>query len=155
MQTSDTAPTVPSEAGTEAAPFYEQVKTILLDPARLTDVALGICAAIAILIIGWIVARSVRRRFRKPGHWLRKINPTLRPVLASGAFYIIMALTLFATLVQLGVPATSLIAVFGAAGLAIGLALKDTLSNVASGIMLLSLPSMSANISVRQTLKAR
>jgi len=118
---------------------FEQAKDFLFDPERLTQFALGIFAAFIILIFGWLIARSVRKRFRKPGDWLGRINPTLRPVLASGAFYVIMALTLFATLVQLGVPATSLIAVFGAAGLAIGLALKDTLSNVASGIMLLSL----------------
>ncbi|WP_418152414.1 mechanosensitive ion channel family protein [Litorimonas sp. RW-G-Af-16] len=67
------------------------------------------------------------------------MDATLRPVLASIVFYIIVAMTLYATLVKLGVPPTSLIAVFGAAGLAIGLALKDTLSNIASGLMLLAL----------------
>jgi small conductance mechanosensitive channel len=48
-------------------------------------------------------------------------------------------MTLYAVLIKLGVPASALIAVFGAAGLAIGLALRDTLSNIAAGVMLLIL----------------
>ena len=48
-------------------------------------------------------------------------------------------MSIYAFLTKLGIPATSLLAVFGAMGLAVGLALKDTLSNIASGVMLLFL----------------
>ena len=123
----------------------DEVKDFLLDPARLTEFALGLLAAFAILVVGWLIARFVRKRFRKPGRFVSKVNPTLRPVVGSAIYYVIIALTLFAFLVELGVPATSLLAVFGAAGLAIGLALKDTLANVASGVMLLSLRPLDIN----------
>src|SRR4051812_50135432 len=64
---------------------------------------------------------------------------TLKPLIASMARYIILVLTLLLVVQQFGVQTTSLIAVLGAAGLAIGLALQGTLSNVASGVMLLVL----------------
>jgi small conductance mechanosensitive channel len=103
--------------------------------------ALGtnIIAAIAILILGLWLARYARKKIRRSRFGGAHLDATLRPVLASILFYILLALTVYAALVRLGVPPTSLIAIFGAAGLAIGLALKDTLSNIASGIMLLSL----------------
>ena len=103
------------------------------------NLAITLSAALAILAFGWIVARIIRGRVRTlkiPG---REIDPTLKPVLASVAFYIIMAMTLYAFLIKLGVPPASLLAVFGAAGLAIGLALRDTLSNIAAGVMMLVL----------------
>ena len=64
---------------------------------------------------------------------------TLKPLIASLARYAILILTLLLVVQQFGVQTTSLIAVLGAAGLAIGLALQGTLSNVASGVMLLVL----------------
>ena len=137
----------PDEAITDmsATGAIEEIKDFLLDPARLVEFTLGLAAAFAILIIGWLFAKFVRRRFRRPGNIISRVNPTLRPVMGSAIYYLILALTLFAFLVELGVPATSLIAVFGAAGLAIGLALKDTLANVASGVMLLSLRPLDIN----------
>jgi small conductance mechanosensitive channel len=64
---------------------------------------------------------------------------TLKPLIASMTRYIILILTLLLVVQQFGIQTTSLIAVLGAAGLAIGLALQGTLSNVASGVMLLVL----------------
>ena len=64
---------------------------------------------------------------------------TLKPLIASLARYAILIITLLLVVQQFGVQTTSLIAVLGAAGLAIGLALQGTLSNVASGVMLLVL----------------
>jgi small conductance mechanosensitive channel len=64
---------------------------------------------------------------------------TLKPLISSLTRYIILLLTLLLVVGQFGVQTTSLIAVLGAAGLAIGLALQGTLSNVASGVMLLVL----------------
>jgi small conductance mechanosensitive channel len=56
---------------------------------------------------------------------------------ASLAKYVVLAVTIIAVLNQFGVETTSLVAVVGAAGLAIGLALQGTLSNIAAGVMLL------------------
>lgn len=100
---------------------------------------LSFAAAFMILFIGWMVAKLMRRGIRNPKFGGSKIDATLRPVLASTVFYIVVAMTFYAFLTKLGVPATSLLAVFGAAGLAIGLALKDTLSNIAAGVMMLTL----------------
>jgi len=105
----------------------------------LMNLAGNILAALVIFVIGMIVGRWVRKRVRSSTLGGQHLDPTLKPVLASALFYVIIAMTLYAVLIKVGVPASSLIAVFGAAGLAIGLSLKDTLSNIAAGIMLLVL----------------
>ena len=145
MQSTPDAAEAEAVTDMSATRAIDEVRDFLLDPARLTEFGLGLLAAFAILVVGWLIARFVRRRFRSPGRIVSKVNPTLRPVIGSALYYLILALTLFAFLVELGVPATSLLAVFGAAGLAIGLALKDTLANVASGVMLLSLRPLDVN----------
>jgi small conductance mechanosensitive channel len=115
----------------------------------LVNGALALLAAILILIVGWTLARWI-------GKWLegalahnRVIDDTLRPLIVGGAHYAILAITLVAVLGQFGIQTTSLIALLGAAGLAIGLALQGTLSNVASGVMLLGLRSFRAHDAVR------
>lgn len=64
------------------------------------------------------------------------MDETLRHFLANFAKYVTLTIAIFAALSQFGIETTSLIAVFGAASLAIGLALQGTLSNVAAGVML-------------------
>jgi len=63
----------------------------------------------------------------------------LKPFLASVARYVVLVFVIVAVLNQFGVETTSIIALLGAAGLAVGLALQGTLSNVAAGMMLLML----------------
>lgn len=99
----------------------------------------NIVAALLIFITGIFFGRWISRRLRQSKFGGSHLDATLRPVLASVAFYLILAMTLYAVLVKLGVPPTSLLAVFGGAALAIGLALRDTLSNIAAGVMLLIL----------------
>jgi small conductance mechanosensitive channel len=105
----------------------------------LVDGAANFLIAVLILIAGWSLSRWI-------GRWLHNllgrahyIDETLKPLLANFAAYGVLALTVVAVLSQFGVQTTSLIALLGAAGLAIGLALQGTLSNVASGVMLLFL----------------
>lgn len=69
----------------------------------------------------------------------RGLDPSARPLLNSLVSYAVYILTLLIVLHILGVNTTGLVAMIGAASLAIGLALKDTLSNIASGILLLFL----------------
>ena len=125
----------------------EQLENILSqtreETPRLLEIGFNIVTAFVILILAWVVARILRRKIRKPTFGPDNLDATLRPVIASAVFYVIIAMAIYAFLSQLGVPATSLLAVFGAAGLAIGLALKDTLSNIASGVMLLVLRPLS------------
>lgn len=99
----------------------------------------NLISAILIFIVGIFVGRWVQKRIRGSKIGGSHLDATLKPVLASAIFYIIVAMTIYAVLIKVGVPASSLIAIFGAAGLAIGLSLKDTLSNIASGIFLLFL----------------
>lgn len=94
-------------------------------------------AALVILIVGFIVAGWVEHALRRLLNRVTHVDPTLSPILGAAARYAIIILTVIAALSQLGVQTASLLAVVGAAGLAIGLALQGTLSNIAAGIMLL------------------
>lgn len=105
----------------------------------LLNISMNVVAAIAILFIGIFIARWMRKRLNSSKMMNTHVSATLRPVIASSLFYLILAMTLYAFLTKLGVPSTSLLAIFGAAGLGIALALKDTLSNIAAGVMLLFL----------------
>jgi small conductance mechanosensitive channel len=95
--------------------------------------------AILILIAGWVVARWLGRWVHDLAGRSHLIDDTLKPLISNFARYAILAVTVVAVLSQFGVQTTSLIALLGAAGLAVGLALQGTLSNVASGVMLLLL----------------
>jgi len=106
---------------------------------ELLNFGMNIAAAIVILIIGVMMARWIRKRLLNSKMTNNHVDATLRPVIATSLFYLILAITIYAFLTKLGVPSTSLLAVFGAAGLGIALALKDTLSNIAAGVMLLFL----------------
>lgn len=92
-------------------------------------------AALAIFIIGRLVARAI-------ANWLKRlckkggVDDTLGDFLASISYVILMMLVILTALGALGVPTTNFLAIIGAAGLAIGLALKDSLSNFAAGVML-------------------
>lgn len=104
----------------------------------LVDGGIRFVAAILILIVGWVIATWVKRWTLSALRHL-PIDATLKPLLASLLRYAIIVLTLVVVLDQFGVQTTSLIAVLGAAGIAVGLALQGTLSNVAAGVMLLFL----------------
>jgi len=105
----------------------------------LLSFTMNLSAAIIILVIGIFFARFFRKRLLNSKVTKNHVDATLRPVLAASIFYLIIAVTIYAFLTKLGVPSTSLLAIFGAAGLGIALALKDTLSNIAAGVMLLFL----------------
>jgi small conductance mechanosensitive channel len=85
-----------------------------------------------IVLVGWLdrVTRGGLAR-------MHQMDSTLRPILASLVRYALLIVVMIGALSQLGIQTTSLLAVLGAAGLAIGLALQGTLSNIAAGIMLL------------------
>jgi small conductance mechanosensitive channel len=93
---------------------------------------------VVILVIGWMLATYAKRGIEAALARL-PLDATLKPLIASLVRYLILILTLLLVIGNFGVQTTSLIAVLGAAGLAIGLALQGTLSNVASGVMLLVL----------------
>ena len=106
---------------------------------------LDIVAAIAILIVGWIVAGWARNLTVRGLERTSKVDRTLRGFLANFVRYAILAFVLIAVLNRVGVQTASIIAVIGAAGLAIGLALQSTLQNIAAGLMLLLLRPFKAD----------
>ena len=103
------------------------------------DWSLNFIAAILTLIIGIWFSGKVSIWLSESLIKLDKLDPTLPPVAGSVVRYSLLVVTIIAVLAQFGVNTTSIIAVLGAAGLAIGLALQGTLSNVAAGVMLLFL----------------
>ena len=107
--------------------------------ALVTAYGLDFVAAILTLIFGiWLS----RRASQLTADWLSRVDRldrTLVPIMAALVRYAGLTLTIVITLGNFGVETTSIIAVLGAAGLAVGLALQGTLSNVAAGLMLLFL----------------
>lgn len=101
----------------------------------LLSYAVNIVAAIAILIVGMIVARIVSGTVNRL-MLTRKIDATVADFLSALVRYAIIAFTLIAALGRVGVQTASVIAVLGAAGLAVGLALQGSLSNLAAGVLL-------------------
>ena len=101
--------------------------------------AINILGGFGTIIIGFWISGRIAKTIRKTLSNIPRLNQTLVPVAASFARYSGMTLTTIIALGNFGIQTTSIIAVLGAAGLAIGLALQGTLSNVAAGVMLLIL----------------
>lgn len=90
-----------------------------------------------ILIVGWMIAGWASRATDLALARVPSVDLTLRRFIASLVRYGVLTFTVLAVLSEFGVQTASLIAVFGAAGLAIGLALQGTLSHLAAGVMIL------------------
>ena len=117
----------------EMSVFSQELLAIALSSS------VNILAGLGTIIIGFWLSSKASSIVRTQMSTLQRVDKTLAPILASIIRYAGFILTLVVALGQFGVQTTSIIAVLGAAGLAIGLALQGTLSNVASGIMLLLL----------------
>ncbi len=111
----------------------------LAEVAAEKTVSLSIQVGLACLILigGYLLARIASGAVRSKFAGIKGMDQTLVPILAQSVQYGIIFITLIMTLSNFGIETTSIIAVLGAAGLAIGLALQGTLQNVAAGIMLL------------------
>ena len=99
---------------------------------------LKVAGGLLIFVVGLRVAKWVSGLAEK-GLTRAQVEPTAVLFLRKVAYVILLVVLVLAVLQVFGVPMTSMIAVLGAAGLAIGLALKDSLSNIASGVMLVTL----------------
>ena len=103
----------------------------------LTTYGLNVVGGIIILIVGWIIAGWASRWTARTAGRVQNVDAMLAGFFASLVKYLILAVTVLAVLSRFGVQTASLIAIFGAAGLALGLALQGTLSQLAAGVMLL------------------
>jgi small conductance mechanosensitive channel len=108
-------------------------------PALLIAWGGNFVGALVTLVVGFTIASWAGRLVRRAMSRSDKIDPVFHPLAGKAVRLVIMAFTIVAVLGRFGVQTASLIAAIGAAGLAIGLALQGTLSNVAAGVMLLLL----------------
>lgn len=108
---------------------------------------LGVLAAVLIFLIGkWvakIVARVIETAMTKS-----KVDKTLVSFTKNMAYFGIMIFVIIAALGKLGVQTSSFVAIIGAAGLAVGLALQGSLANFAAGVMLIMFEPFKANDTV-------
>ena len=112
------------------------------------DWVLRLLIAFSIAVLGLWAARWLARALDRLMQRF-EVEHTLRSFLRNVAYAVAVVVVLVAALDFAGVPTHSLLAVLGAAGLAIGLALKDSLSNIASGVMLIVLRPFRAGDTVQ------
>lgn len=140
--------TLPTE--TASPPLFDQARRLLGGDSELLRHAADAAGGLAVNLVlagvmlaatfwasGWLAqmtTRGIERAHRGPA-----ADTTLQTFAASLVRYFVIIIGLVGVLNQLGVKATSVIAVLGAASLAIGLALQGALSNVAAGVMILIL----------------
>jgi len=111
---------------------------IILQKLQTLGIVYGtkIAAALVILLVGLWLARHVSRLIEKT-MIKAKVDATLAVFTRNVIYAAFMVFTVLAALSQVGIQTASFIAVLGAAGLAIGLALQGTLANLASGVLLI------------------
>ncbi|MCF8044750.1 MAG: mechanosensitive ion channel family protein [Desulfarculaceae bacterium] len=111
--------------------------------ANHSEMILGIgykgVLAVVVLAASYFVVKALHRSIERANQQKERLDPTLVPILRTTASVAIYAVCLVIVLDIFGVNTTSIIALLGAAGIAVAFALKDTLSNIAAGIMLLIL----------------
>ncbi len=107
--------------------------------AWLAVQGVNIVLALVLLIVGWWVVKLLRNWFLRYTERSNYIDPLVESFLASLLYYGMLAILLIAVLTLIGVETTSLIAVLGAASLAIGLALQGSLTSLAAGVMIIVL----------------
>jgi small conductance mechanosensitive channel len=119
--------------------IFETIQTYVGSPEFLAAAGsflLNLMIALAIFIVGrWIakaVSGTIKRLMKR-----HEVDPTLVNFLGNLIYAALLAVVILAAVGRLGIETTSMLAIFGAAGLAIGLALKDSLSNFAAGVMLI------------------
>lgn len=102
----------------------------------VTLYGLNVLGAVVTLIVGWLVAGWLARIVDRSVRHMHQVDSVFHGVPGKLVRIAILTITVIAVLNRFGVETASLIAILGAAGLAIGLALQGTLSNVASGVMI-------------------
>jgi small conductance mechanosensitive channel len=139
---------MPTKPADPVAPVFDMIGMAASgDPVMVRNLAATLGAfSVRVLVAGLILAVTIwlaKRLAAVAKAGIERVNRqhpadhTLSEFMAAIVKYVVIAIGLIAVLQQLGVQATSVIAVLGAASLAVGLALQGTLSNVAAGVMLL------------------
>ena len=105
-------------------------------PALILLYGQHVVYALVIFFIGWWIAKGLRRAVREVLK-RRKLDATVRHFLSQSVYIAVMIFVIVAVLSQIGVATATLVASVGAIGLAISLSLRNSLGNLASGILLL------------------
>ena len=112
----------------------DQIWQVVKDNAGIYGVR--IITAVIIFFIGWWLAKAIAAgvaKIMRRAH----IDPTLVGFVRTLVYFALLVFVIIAAIDRLGVQTTSLVAVLGAAGLAVGLALKDTLANFGAGVLII------------------
>ena len=107
--------------------------------ALILAIGYKLVMSVMVLIAASIISRLIRRVFTHTNFKFNSIDPAVIRLFSSTMAYLVYAVAVLIILDMFGFNTASIIALLGAAGLAVGLALRDTLSNIAAGIMLLFL----------------
>jgi small conductance mechanosensitive channel len=102
----------------------------------VVELAQGILLCVVILVLGWVAAKWAERLMQRSLE-RRMDNKAVARFLSGMARYAVLAAAVIGALNSVGIETTSLVALLGSAGLAVGLALQGNLSHFASGVMLL------------------
>ncbi len=117
------------DLGLDWAGLYEQFQTVGV------SFGIKIIAALAIFFIGRMIARIVTNGVRKLMA-SQEVDKILETFVSNLVYWVLMIFVIIATINQIGVQTTSLIAILGAAGLAVGLAMQGSLANFAAGVLI-------------------
>ena len=108
--------------------------------AKLTDLSaefgLKAVAAILILVVGWWLAKLISRGAARAMD-RSSLDPTLVHFLRGAIYYLLLAIVAVIALTTVGIQTASFVALLGAAGLAVGLALEGSLGNFAAGVLIM------------------
>ena len=115
--------------GLDWAALYEKFQTVGV------NFGIKLIAAIAIFYIGRLIARFVTKGIHKI-MVAQKVDKILESFIANLVYWALMTFVIIAAISQIGIQTTSLIAIMGAAALAIGLALQGSLANFAAGVLI-------------------
>lgn len=121
-------------------------------PDNIVEIAIGYSISFVFALLIFFIGKSISKSVVKIlGKALRKVggvDETLVKFLENIVYYALLTVVIIAALNKLGIATTSFLAILGAAGLAVGLALKDSLGNFASGIMIVLFKPFKAGDSV-------
>ena len=130
--------TLTDRIGNSADVLGNTMEWVTNNQGLLINYGMNILSAIATLLIGWVAAGFIANGFQKV-LTKRKLDSTIIDFISHMVRYVIIAFVVIAALSRIGVETTSFVAIIGAAGLAIGLALQGSLSNFASGVLIVVL----------------
>lgn len=124
--------------------MLEKLKELSAFMPAVEYLALNLAVTLVLLIVGWSFSSLAGRSVRKLAARSPRVDPTIVPMVYTVTVWAIRIFVIIAVLARFGVQTASIIAMLGAAGLAVGLALQGTLQNIAAGIMLLALRPLRA-----------